>query len=100
MPETTTDDADVTEVGDVTDDELAELAERAVWFDPFADGVVPFEDPDGPPNSLLPEWYMPAPTNRLGVKRRLALAGLALGLVVINVGGFCVTYGFPEFVWS
>ena len=26
--------------------------------------------------------------------------GLAASLVVITVGGFCVTYGVPEFVWD
>lgn len=90
-------------IGDLTGaelDELAELAERSEGFDPFADDVVALRDPGAPPTGLLPEWYMPAPSNRIGRGRRFGLAALALGFVVVNVGGFCVTYGLPEWVWK
>ena len=86
---------------ELTDDELASLALAAEAHDPFADDVEPFADrADDTGPSLLPEWYMPAPSNRIGFGRRLGLAGLAIGMVVINIGGFCTTYGFPEFVWN
>jgi hypothetical protein len=45
---------------------------------------------------------MPAPgvhRNRSRSRDAVMLA-FAASLVVINVGGFCVTYGFPEFVWG
>lgn len=86
----------------LSDRELARQALAAEAHDPFADDVEPFTDPDAPTagDGLLPEWYMPAPGRRLGSGRRLGLAGLAIGMVVINIGGFCVTYGLPEWVWK
>ncbi len=81
------------------DDELARLALAATPFDPFADDAVPFEG-DDPGPGLLPSWYMPAPSPRRSRSRTIVFAALAASLVVINVGGFCVTYGFPEFVWN
>lgn len=86
---------------DVSDAELEQLALAAQAHDPFADDVEPFADPDADASvGLLPEWYMPAPSNRLGLGRRLGLTALAIGMLIINVGGFCTTYGFPEFVWN
>lgn len=90
-----------TETATITDAELEQLALTAQAHDPFADDVEPFADPDGQAETgLLPEWYMPAPSNRLGPGRRLGLTALAIGMLIINVGGFCTTYGFPEFVWN
>ncbi len=82
-----------------TDDELAELALAADPDAPLPDDAVPFRaiDPDG--TALLPSWYMPAPTGRPGRGRRIVFAGLVCSLLVANVVGFCVTNGFPEFVW-
>ena len=86
---------------ELTDDELERIALAAEAHDPFADDVAAFEDPDADPTApLLPEWYMPAPSKHLGFGRRLGLAGLALGMVIINIGGFCTTYGLPEWVWK
>lgn len=85
---------------ELTDHELEQVALAAEAHDPFADDVEPFSDPDSTGEAgLLPEWYMPAPSNRLGFGRRLGLTALAIGMLLINVGGFCTTYGFPEFVW-
>ena len=85
----------------IDDDELARLALSAEAHDPFADDVAPFDDPaDDAGPALLPEWYMPAPSARLGRGRRLGLVGIAIGMMMINIGGFCTTYGFPEFVWN
>jgi len=85
----------------ITDAELERLALDAEAHDPFAHDIEAFRDPDAPADSgLLPEWYMPAPSNRIGMGRRLGLAGMALGMAVVNIGGFCTTYGLPEWVWK
>lgn len=84
----------------LSDDELAELAMSAAPFDPFDPGTVPFEGTtDDQAVALLPSWYMPAPSLRRDRPRVMVFAGLAIALLTVNVGGFCVTYGFPEFVW-
>jgi len=83
----------------VDDDELAGLALTATPSDPFADDAVPFADDDAG-LGLLPSWYMPTPSPRRSRSRTIVFAALAASLVVINVGGFCVTYGLPEFVWN
>lgn len=82
------------------DDELTELALAADPFDPFDPDVDPF-DPGGHAASLklLPEWYMPAPGLTRGRGRVAVMFGLALALTIINIAGFCVTWGWPEFVW-
>ena len=86
------------ELEPVTDDELAALAMAADPDAPIPDDAVPF-DPHQPDGGLLPSWYMPAPAARPGRGRRLVFAGLVCSLLVANVVGFCVTNGFPEFVW-
>jgi hypothetical protein len=55
------------------------------------------EEPD---DGLLPAWYMPAATARVrGRGRRTLIAGIVLGLIVINSVGLCVTYGIAEIAW-
>ncbi|MFP5489680.1 MAG: hypothetical protein ACLGHQ_15415 [Acidimicrobiia bacterium] len=92
-----------------TDDELdieisdAELTAEALAADPDAplpDDAVPFGDNDPTKFPLLPEWYMPAPGIRRSRGRATVMLAFAVSLVVINIGGFCVTYGIPEFVWG
>ena len=62
--------------------------------------AVPFSSPDDRAAALLPEWYMPAPSLRRSTPRTIVLAGVAVALFVINVGGVCVTYGIPDPVWK
>lgn len=87
------------DLGPITDAELAELAMAADPDAPIPDDAVPFASADPPGAALLPEWYMPAPVARPGRGRRIVFAGLACSLLAANVVGFCVTNGFPEFVW-
>lgn len=83
-----------------TDAELTEIALAAEQFDPFDSEVTPFiDDRDELGVGLLPDWYMPAPSLRRSPGRIAVLAGVAIALFVINVGGICVTYGIPDPVW-
>lgn len=83
---------------DISDEELTALAMAADPDAPIPDDAVPFGAAvDGV--ALLPGWYMPAPAHRPGRGRRIVFAALVCSLLVANVVGFCVTNGFPEFVW-
>jgi hypothetical protein len=83
-----------------TDDQLTELALAADPDAPIPADAVPFETGDITGAHLLPEWYMPAPARGLSMPRSLVLAGVAVALLVANVGGVCVTYGIPDPVWK
>jgi hypothetical protein len=83
----------------ITDEELAALAMAADPDAPIPDDAVPFDPAGAADGALLPSWYMPAPSARPGRGRRIVFAGLVCSLLVANVVGFCVTNGFPEFVW-
>ena len=83
-----------------SDEELTQLALDAQPFDPFDPDVERFGDVDPARFPLLPEWYMPAPGITRSKPRAAVMFGFAIALVVINIGGFCVTWGFPEFVWK
>ncbi len=85
--------------GTISDEELTALALAADPDPVLADDAVPFVSGDQPAG-LLPEWYMPAPSPRRSRPRTVVLAGVAIALFVINVGGVCVTYGFPDPVWK
>jgi hypothetical protein len=91
------DDVDVDVIGD---EELTTLALAADPDQPIPDDAVPFTTPDQVATGLLPEWYMPAPSLRRSTPRTIVLAGVAIALFVINVGGVCVTYGIPDPVWK
>ena len=84
----------------VSDDELTALALAADPDQPVADDAVPFSTSVDMTAGLLPEWYMPAPSLRRSTSRSIVLAGVAIALFVINVGGVCVTYGIPDPVWK
>jgi Na+/H+ antiporter NhaB len=90
------DDVDV----DISDEELTALALAADPDTTVPDDAVPFGDNDPSRFALLPEWYMPAPGIRRSRGRAVVMLGFAASLVIVNIGGFCVTYGFPEFVWG
>ena len=82
-----------------TDDELAELALAADPDAPIPDDAVPFGRSERD-RSLLPEWYMPAPSSTRRTRPRvLAVAAIVGSLIVVNGAGLCVTYGFPEIAW-
>lgn len=83
----------------LTDAELAELAMAADPDAPIPDDAIPFDASGTADGALLPSWYMPAPSARPGRARRIVFAGLVCSLLTANVVGFCVTNGFPEFVW-
>ena len=93
-------DRDAFDTVTFTDEELTELALDAKPFDPFDDDVEQFGDDDPAKFRLLPEWYMPAPGITRSKGRAAVMLGLALSFAVISVGGFCVTWGWPEFVWK
>ncbi len=82
-------------------DELTRLALAATPFDPFEPDVIRFDDgSDDRAVALLPAWYMPAPSLRRDRGRTIVFTAVAIALFVINVGGLCVTYGFPDPVWK
>ncbi|HSM67619.1 MAG TPA: hypothetical protein VK860_15045 [Ilumatobacteraceae bacterium] len=82
-----------------TDDELAELALAADPDAPIPDDAVPFGQAEHD-RSLLPEWYMPAPSSARRTRPRVVAVSLIIAsLIVVNGAGFCVTYGFPEIAW-
>jgi hypothetical protein len=85
---------------EVSDAELTALALAADPDAPIPDDAVPFGDHDPATFALLPQWYMPAPGIQRGRGRAAVMLAFAASLVVVNIGGFCVTYGFPEFVWG
>lgn len=85
---------------EISDEELTALALAADPDTEVPHDAVPFGDNDPTAFALLPSWYMPAPGIRRSRGRAAVMLGFAVSLVVINVGGFCVTYGFPEFVWG
>ena len=83
----------------ISDEELTALAMAADPDAPIPDDAVPFAPTGDDTLALLPSWYMPAPKQRPGRGRRIVFAALVCSLLVANVVGFCVTNGFPEFVW-
>ncbi len=83
----------------ITDAELTALAMAADPDAPIPDDAVPFGSADDASLPLLPSWYMPAPSPRVDRPRRIVFAGLVCSLLFANIAGFCVTNGFPEFVW-
>jgi hypothetical protein len=98
VPDDRVSDCDA-EPPEISDEELTALALAADPDPEVPDDAVPFDDrPAAFP--LLPEWYMPAPGIRRSRGRAAVMLTFAVALVVINIGGFCVTYGIPEFVWG
>lgn len=97
MPEHPPSDPDVTS-RPFSDDELTALALAADPDAEIPDDAVPFEVPDDGA-ALLPEWYMPAPSLRRSPGRVVVLTTTAVALLVVNIGGVCVTYGIPDPVW-
>lgn len=84
-----------------SDEELTALALAADPDRPIPADAVPFDTSQGADGiDLLPEWYMPAASLRRLRPRTIVLAGVAIALFVINVGGVCVTYGIPDPVWK
>ncbi len=89
---------DETDEMEISDAELTELALAADPDAPIDPDAEPFAI-DGPVPGLLPEWYMPVPMAVRSSKRAAVLAFVAIALLVINIGGVCVTYGIPDPVW-
>jgi hypothetical protein len=83
---------------DLTDEKLTAEAMAADPDAPIAPDAVPFAA-GGDSQAMLPQWYMPVPSSRRSRGRVITFAVLAGSLVAGNVAGFCVTSGFPEFLW-
>ena len=85
-----------TEIHDLTDDELAQLALAADPDMPVDDGARPLTELLGADaDRLLPEWYMPSAEGLSplsGWRRWSALAVIATFLL-ITAYGLCNTYG-------
>lgn len=99
MPEHDEPEIEIDDI-EISDAELTALALAADPDAPVPDDAVPFGDTDPTSFALLPEWYMPAPGIRRSRGRAAVMLTFAASLVVINIGGFCVTYGIPDFVWG
>jgi hypothetical protein len=84
----------------ISDEELTALALAADPDAPVPDDAVPFHSSADLAFELLPTWYMPAPSLRRDRKRTVVFAGIVFALLVIDVMGLCVTYGFPDPVWK
>jgi hypothetical protein len=84
----------------ITDEELTALALAADPDLPLGDDAVPLRPLTADGEPLLPEWYMPAPGGRARRDWRSRVAiSMAVGLVLINACGWCITNGFPEIPW-
>lgn len=83
-----------------TDEELTEMALDAQPFDPFDPEVERFGGDRSAEFAAVPEWYMPAPGVPRTRGKSAMLFAFVIALVVGTVGGYCVTYGVPEFVWN
>jgi hypothetical protein len=85
---------------EISDEELAELALAADPNEPIGDHAVPLRPIDAEGESLLPAWYMPAAAGRVRRDWRSRVAiSMAVGIVLINACGLCITNGFPEIPW-
>ena len=91
---------DVNDSERITDEELTALALAADPDAPIPTDAVPFDSSTGAVVSLLPSWYMPAPSLRRSRKRTIVFAGIVFSLLIIYVMGLCVTYGVPDPVWK
>jgi hypothetical protein len=82
---------------DISDEELTALALAADPNGPVAADAVPFRSLQADMAPLLPDWYMPASSSRARRDWRSRVAiSIAVGMVLINAFGICVTNGFPQ----
>jgi hypothetical protein len=82
---------------DISDEELTALALAADPDRPVAANAVPFRSLGGDSTPLLPDWYMPVSSARARKDWRSRVAiSIAVGMVLINAFGICVTNGFPQ----
>lgn len=78
-----------------SDEELTELALAAEPMTTLAKDAVPWGGGDVRTPSLLPNWYMPAPSYQLrGRWTRAIVLTLVAGFLVIDAFGLCITSGF------
>ena len=81
-----------------SDEELTALALAAEPITSLADDAVPWGGGEYRPPSLLPNWYMPAPSYHLrGRWTRAIVITLIVGFLVIDAFGLCITSGFLSF---
>jgi hypothetical protein len=78
----------------LTDDELTAQALAADPDQPLDPWAVPFRSEPAPGADLLPEWYMPRVlVGRSTPGRRAVAIAVVAAALLINVFGFCITYG-------
>ncbi len=75
-------------------DELVELALAAAPRTVPTEDAVPMAVYLGGCDGLLPDWYMPTPTRRVGPRWRLPIVlVLVAAFLVIEAFGLCSTFG-------
>ncbi len=78
-----------------SDEELTELALSTPYNAAIAPDAVPWSARGDNYRSALPDWYMaPAMGIVHGRRRRVIVAAIISGFVIINGLGLCVTSGF------
>lgn len=78
-----------------TDEELSALALAAEPIISLPDDAVAWGGGDSRTPSLLPNWYMPAPSYHIrGRWTRTIVITLIVGFLVIDAFGLCITSGF------
>jgi hypothetical protein len=78
----------------ITDEELTALALAAAGDDDLAPDAQPWADAMAPGSDLLPSWYMPGTVRHTRSRWHSAIVILIVaGFVIINLAGFCITYG-------
>ena len=79
----------------LSDEELAEMALAADPNAPLDPDAVAWNGTVFGLSGLLPNWYMPAPTQvRRGGWARSIVITLIVGFLVIDAFGLCITSGF------
>jgi hypothetical protein len=82
---------------DISEEELTALALAADPDLAVSADDVPFRSLQSEGAPLLPDWYMPvAPSRARRDWRSRVSISIAVGMVLINAFGICVTNGFPQ----
>jgi len=78
----------------LTDAELTDLALAADPGQPFDADAEPWGAGRSSTPGLLPDWYMPGPTNRNHQPWHVAVVVVIItAFLLINALGLCITYG-------
>jgi len=78
----------------LTDAELTTLALSGVPLDDSGGTPVPMDVYLATSRGPLPDWYMPAPLARVGVRWRIPVVGVIVAaFLLIEILGLCNTFG-------